>query len=392
MTDRDGSPSATWLQVAALRLDRQHLDERTTPDRLVDVVRELVGIHAQVMSSAELQVAARIDGLRASDVREALWERRSLAKVWAFRQTLHLLAPDDLIDFVAAAPSLERWHSAAWLRYFGMKEAEVEALIEAVGASLSERPMTRTQLVDAVTARIGKPALAEAMLTGWGTFLAPAAQRGHLIFGPSEGRNVAFVSPSAWLGRRVERGAGGAAEADDALGRLVFRYLAAFPGASREMIARWWGGGRITAVNRAMKRTPDELSEIDVEGTTGWLRRADLPALRAAESPRGVRLLPGFDPFVNELPRRTEALLAVANHDRVHRTAGWVTPVVLVDGRVAGTWEIGGGQDGTVEVQPFERWRGGAKSELTSEVDRIAAFLDRPLKASVAAPLPSTDG
>src|SRR5206468_811152 len=100
--------TTTWSRVLALRLARHHLAERTTPDRLVDVVGEMVGLHAQVMSAAELQAAARIDGLRPADVRDALWERRSLVKTWAFRQTLHILAADDLPDFVVAARSLER--------------------------------------------------------------------------------------------------------------------------------------------------------------------------------------------------------------------------------------------------------------------------------------------
>jgi hypothetical protein len=74
--------------------------------------------------------------------------------------------------------------------------------------------------------------------------------------------------------------------------------------------------------------------------------------------------------------------------DVVHdRTAGWVTPVVLVDGRVAGPWEIGAGRKATIEVQPFGGWRGGARKELAADVDRVAAFLGRPLQVSVAAPL-----
>src|SRR5690349_18208117 len=40
----------SWPSVLALRLARHHLAERTTPDRLVDVVAEMVGLHAQVMS------------------------------------------------------------------------------------------------------------------------------------------------------------------------------------------------------------------------------------------------------------------------------------------------------------------------------------------------------
>jgi hypothetical protein len=96
-----------------------------------------------------------------------------------------------------------------------------------------------------------------------------------------------------------------------------------------------------------------------------------------------VRLLPGFDPFTNELPRRVEAAMPVEHHERVHRTAGWVTPIVVVDGRIAGTWEIGGSATrGVVEVQPWDRWPGRARKELAAEVARIATFLDRPLKVA----------
>jgi hypothetical protein len=336
------------------------------------------------MSAAELQLAARVDGLRRDAVRDLLWEQRRLVKVWAFRQTLHLLTPDDLAEFVVAARSLERWHTPAWLRYFVLTEAEIERLIDAIGEVLSERPMTRAAVAAAVAQRLRKPALIEAMSTGWGTFLAPAAQRGKLVFGPSEGRNVAFVSPSAWLRRPIDW-VDDTAVADAALGRLILRYLAVFPGATKEMIARWWGGGRMSAINRALKHIAAEVEDVDVEGARGLVRRVDVGALTATEPLRGVRLLPGFDPFTNELPRRVDTVLPDSRHALVHRTAGWVTPIVVVDGRVAGTWEIDGGKaGGDVAVAAFDRWRGGVRKELTAEVDRFAAFLDRPLSLSIA--------
>jgi hypothetical protein len=337
------------------------------------------------MSSAELQAAARIDGLRPADVRGALWERRTIVKTWAFRQTLHLLTAVDLAEFVVAARSLERWHTPAWLRYFQMTEEGVDEVLQAIGDVLGDRPMTRVQVVDAVVLRVRRPHLRQSMLTGWGTFLGPAAQRGRLVFGPSEGRNVAFVDPSEWLGRSIAPEPDPAA-ADAALGRLIVRYLAVFPGSSREMIARWWGGGRLAAVTRALKVLPDPVVTVNVEGTRGLVLEADVGALDALSPEHPARLLPGFDPFTNELPRRVGSVLSPANHDRVHRIAGWVTPIVVVDGRVAGTWEIenGKGGAGTVVVRPFGRWRGGARMELAPEVDRIAAFLDRPLRIEVA--------
>ena len=205
------------------------------------------------------------------------------------------------------------------------------AIIAAVGEVLTAKPMTRADLVDAVLDRVERPDLREGMLTGWGTFLAPAAQRGHLLSGPSGGRNVAFVSPSAWLGRPIEPDLDDPDVADKALGRLIARYLAVFPGASREMIGRWSGGGRMGIINRAIALSPVMLAEVDVEGTRGLVREADVRALEAASPTQGVRLIPGFDPFTNELPRRTPAVLGEDRHDEVHGTAGWVTPIVVVD-------------------------------------------------------------
>jgi hypothetical protein len=154
------------------------------------------------------------------------------------------------------------------------------------------------------------------------------------------------------------------------------------------MIARWWGGGRRTGVSRALARVDTSFAEIDVEGTRGLVHQADLDALAAVAPTHAARLLPGFDPFTNELPRRVDSVLIPANHDRVHRIAGWVTPIIVIDGRVAGTWEIENGKAGagTVVVRPFQRWRGGARPELEAEVERIVEFLDRPLRLEIGKP------
>jgi hypothetical protein len=167
---------------------------------------------------------------------------------------------------------------------------------------------------------------------------------------------------------------------------MIGRFLAAFPGSSRDMIARWWGAARTRIVAEAVKRVPVELAPVDVDGVPTWVRRADLPELERQEPFRGVRLLPGFDPFTNELPRRVESVLPVAHHDDVYRTAGWVTPLVLVDGRIRGTWEIAGSpRRGVVKLVRWRSWRREATRELEAEVDRVAAFLDRRLAIEVSA-------
>jgi hypothetical protein len=372
---------ATWSQVAALRLARQHLVERLPAARMLDVVREHVGIQAQVMSLAELQLNARLDGLRPSDVRDALWTKRTLVKTWAMRGTLHLIASDDLASFVAAAPTRGQWGGPAWLKYFDVTTDELDTIFATVEKALTAEPMTRAELVDAVSDATGRPALAAKLQSGWGSFLKPASHSGALVFGPDRGRNVTFVDPEEWLGRKVRR-APDAEPPQRALGRLVERFLRQFPGADQPGVGRWWGG---RATMRPVLADLD-VTTIDVEGTKGLALAEDVDALAATKPFVGVRLLPGFDAYVNDLPRRVDALLPVDRHDDVHRVAGWVSPVVIVDGRVAGTWELASGKRGRLEVTPFASWRGGVKKELAAEANRIAAFLDRPLTVEVLRP------
>jgi hypothetical protein len=369
--------ATTWSTVAALRLARQHLVDRLPADRLLDVVTEHVGIQAQVMSLAELQLNARLDGLRRDDIRDALWTKRSLVKTWAMRGTLHLIASRDLASFVAAAPTRGMATTAAWLKYFEVTKEELDTIFRTVDATLDGRPRTRAELIDAVRGATNRPDLAAKLQSGWGSFLKPSAARGTLVFGPDRGRNVTFVDPEDWLGKRVRAAGPRRPDQNEALGRLVGRFLHLFPGADLPGIGRWWGS-RYT-MRKAIESAGLDLVDVDIEGTAGLVHRSDAAVLTKTKPFVGVRLLPGFDAYVNDLPRRVEPLMPVDRHADVHRVAGWVSPVVVVDGRVAGTWELTVGKRGGMTVNPFGRWRGGARAEIGAEADRIAAFLDRPL-------------
>jgi hypothetical protein len=122
----------TWEQALAWRLRRHHLVERVAPDRLVEVTAELCGLHAQLTSSAELTLWARVDGLERGAIDDALWRRRSLVKLWAMRGTLHLLPAHELGTWIAALST-----------YTGRGMTGLYAntkLDEAIGRALDGRP------------------------------------------------------------------------------------------------------------------------------------------------------------------------------------------------------------------------------------------------------------
>ena len=144
--------STTWRQVLTLRLARQQLLNAPAP---ASCSRSRDGWSG----STPRRRAARAPGRgadrrpRAGRRRRGALDERPLVKTWAFRQTLHLLAADDVAAFVRAARSLERWHRPAWQRYFEMTEAQIDGVIAAIGDILGAEPKTRVQIVDAVVER-----------------------------------------------------------------------------------------------------------------------------------------------------------------------------------------------------------------------------------------------
>ncbi len=365
-------------KVLGFRLRRHRLDRRAPPGSLVEVTRDLCGVHAQLAASAELALWARVDGLARDDVRAALEDERTLVKTWAMRGTLHLLTADDLPLFVAVLGPNWDDPGGAWLRGFGVTREQYDAILTGVPRALGARPKTREQLADRL-GEIGGPDLREKLLSGWGALLKPSARRGDLAFGPNRGRNVTFVRPDRWLGRPPRR-----VDRDEAQREIVRRFLAVYGPANADDLRRWLGMS-VAALKRMLRAVEDELVEVDVDGSPASLLAADLSELKAAPRPKSVRLLPAFDPYV--VGFRPRSLLVDPEHEaRIFRPQAWFSPVVLVDGRAAGIWERerkGGRLE--VRIEPFARLSAATRRAVAEESDRLGEFLDAPAELSVAA-------
>lgn len=365
-----------WPQALAWRV-RQQLLADVLPD-VVEVARAVAGVQAQVTSSSEQGIWLR-SGLPPAVARDALWKQRSMVKTWAMRGTLHWLPADEYPMWVAALRDKERnlKRGAAWERYHGMSEAQLLLITDAVGHVIGKAPMTREELAVAAGEASGDPALAGAVRASFGgTVLKTAAAEGLLCFGPDRGRNVTFVDPKAWLEGEWHEPAAG-----DAKAAVVSRFLRAYGPATTADLARWWGVPPADG-KRLLKLVAGEVEEVDVEGEPGYMLATEADAM-AASAPlrRHVRLLPAFDTYVLAPHSHRPHAWPPGHHDRISRAAGWITPTVLVDGRVVGVWDPvrrGGGV--TVEVEALEP----LSRPLRAEVERAARGYEVPLGAEIS--------
>jgi hypothetical protein len=357
----------SWDQVLAFRLERQFLTERALPGSLLSVASALCGVHAQVASSAELALWARVEGLEQGAVRRALEDERTLVKTWTIRDTVHLVSADDLALYVAVLRPLPEGPGDGWMRQRGITREQYHAIIENVPRALDGVPRTRESLADRLVELAG-PDVREAALTSWGGVLKVSAHLGDLCFGPSRGRNVTFVRPDSWLSRTLR-----AMDPDRARREFTRRFLGTYGVASYDDLYRWLENSRIA--KELLQASRNELVEVEVEGRPAWAHERDIDAMAARQRPRGVQLLPAFDPYLVG-PRPREAFLPSQLMPRVFRPQGRITPVVLVDGRAAGVWshELRRGRL-EVEVEPFAELRTKVRKALALEVERLAAFV-----------------
>jgi hypothetical protein len=362
--------SLTWPEVLAWRPTRQHLDRRAPREEALEVVSRVCGLHAQVMSSAELTLWARVDDLEPDAVQKALWEERSLVKTWAMRGTLHLLPATELPMWVGAQGVLKpRYHTPSWLRYFGLTREEAEALMAAIPEALADRMLTREELAQEVGRLVGSEELGGKLRDGFGALLKPAAFRGHLLFAPSVGQNVRFARPDRWLGEWEP------VEAEEAAREVTRRYLATYGPATREEFARWFGTSSPAQAGRLIESLGEDVASVEIEGSQAWMFAEHLPEVEAAEPSGVVRLLPAFDHYVVAAPRDREAVLPKALKSRVYRAQGWLSPVLLVDGRMEGVWRHERkGSRLMVKVEPFAEQPGWVRLATEEEAERLARF------------------
>jgi hypothetical protein len=368
--------SLTWKEVWGRRLARHALLAPRPKEELVEVVRDVCGIHAQVMPAAELSIGIRTIGVTRQDVQAELWQRRRLVKAHGPRGTVHLFPADELSLWIAALRANPQPNEARRLAEMGLEMEQVEVIVAAIGEALDGRRLTREELGQEVARRVGSwatDAVSPAFGGKWPRWLmalGAAANRGLLCFGPNEGQRVTFVRPDQWLGHSLVE-----LDGTEALLEVLRRYLSTYGPVTHHEFARWFAmpPGRALALTRQLA---GELEEVDVEGHRAWLPGAG--ATDAYPPVEGVvRLLPHFDCYLIGCHPRDRLVPATWAKRVLTRGSIGNLPLVLVDGVVAGLWQQQRrGQRLEIRVEVFQPLDPQQHQQLLVAVARVGEILE----------------
>jgi hypothetical protein len=343
---------------------RQFLDPRTKR-AASEIVARLCGVQAQVWSAAETAVALRQSAPDRSSV-DRDFADRSLMKTWAMRGTLHLLKPSEAGAYLSLMESTGFWLKPSWQRVSGVTPRQIDELTEKVAAVLDGAVLTRDQLVTQVVADKRFTGMEDRLRSGWGQVLKPLAWRGVLCHGPNQGNKITFTRPASQYPSWGER-----PKPDEAAPAVIQAYLGAYGPATPEVFDRWLS---LNSTSKPRLRQwfadlGDKLTEVDVEGRRALMVTEHMDELADIPAYEGIRLLGGFDQYILGPGTRDELLLPKHHRAAVSRTSGWISPIVVVSGRVVGVWEV---RDHEIVVTPFPDGERLPQTDLEKEAAHVA--------------------
>ena len=338
-------------------LARQLLLDRADLPAL-DAVTHLCGLQAQEPQEPFVGLWSRLHAFHPSALSNLLTQR-SVVRTHLMRRTVHLLTAADVLAWRARHDTMLRQ------RVVGTYRRELDGVdldeIAAAGrkAMADDEPRSMTELARAVAHRWPAPgprALGELLVAA----LIPMVQL------PPRGlwRTKAGVRNrmlSSWLGREIDPPS---PDGSDPAGQaLVRRYLAAFGPAASADLRAWCGLAGLPAAVSAIR---EELVSFRDERGRELLDLPDAPR-PDPDTPAPVRFLPAFDNAILGYHDRSRI---IDDHHRGLSVAG--ERVVLVDGRVAATWNI---KNETVIVSPLRRFNRTDRTAVAEQGRALASFL-----------------
>jgi len=369
-TKTSGEIPFTSEQIHAFRLRRHHLLDPSAKD-LVTICRDVCGVQAQIMSAAKLQLWARNHAITPAAVNDALWKTRTLVKTSLMRQTLHLVTTEDFPLYIAANRSTRVNSTFSIMARFKITREEADALSNLIVEALKAGPLPRAAITAAVRPRVSKRV--RAWMDKVFSIVRLPVFEGRVCYGHGEGNETTLVRTDQWLPAQTQM------DEVKAQKELLCRYLRAYGPATHHDFAHW------SLISMAEVKALRQLVEAEVADYDGVLvLREDVKALQSASfSQSSVHLLPYFDVYLLA-HRLKEHFLKPRFYKRVYRNQGWISPVVLVNGEIAGIWSYKLSRKALeVEIELFARVDSHARKQIRERAAELADLFQCPLAFSV---------
>ena len=347
------------MELTARALNRALLERQLLLRRhfisVESAVHRLVGLQAQEPLAPYVGLWSRVADFDPAEL-SRMTEERAVVRGTLMRCTVHLTTADDFLMLRPALQGVMERGFAASPFARQIEGVPLDELLAAGRALLDAGPRTNAELKRALGDR-WPDADAESLAYAI-RYLVPVVQLPPRGLWPTRkgAHRVAVTTVERWLDRPP------AGDVDE----TILRYQAAFGPATTADIAAWSG---LVGVRDVVERLRPRLRTLyDDRGRELF----DVPdgRLTDPDTPAPPRFLPPFD---NVLIAYKDRSRVIPDEYRTRVVNDLGTPMLLVDGLVAGSWNV---TDGELSVEPFAPLSDDDAAAVEEEGERLVAFLN----------------
>lgn len=371
----------TREQAIRFRVDVHGLRERSSKASL-ERCAGLTGLHDNPEGSALSALGARLEDLDPEMYQRALYEEKTLVRLWGMRGAPYVVPTRDAHVFTTGALPEDDESLATMLTgdMSRLQDAGVSAreafksAVEGVEAVL-DRPMRKRDLSEALHGHLPR------QLEPWcdscqanhipDGLLRIVGLTGRIVFGPRVEGSPALVRTRDWFGRDFRH-----EDAADPRITLARRFLRRYGTAAHTHFATWTNLAAADA-RRTWDRLRDEMEPVDLDGKRSWTLKENADSLRDSPRATGARFLPPNDPFLAQRDRDT--LLPLRELQRTVWRAVSNPGVLLLDGEPRGTWRARAKpRELQISLEPWGPIPSPRRAELRKEAAVVARLRGRP--------------
>lgn len=342
-------------------LDNLFASGGTGKKSVLEVAERLVGLHAKRPQTPYLSLFARDPDFSPGELDTALYRDRTLLRAHCMRGTVHMLPLSQYRTVLeATAGQLDGMYRRAFdgLDDKAAIEESVLKLIRARG------PMTRAEVAAALPMAVDERDLYR--------LVNELCTRGVLVKSGVSGPWRSSVYYYEFLDRWQPSIPPGPGNVEASRAELLSWYLAAYAPATMKDLS-WWSGFSQAQVKKALAESDRPVKRVRFQALDdeALIYADELERLQSWTPPREpqVTLLPSFDPYVIAYIDRGRYINGKFYEKVFKGVSGIIEPVVLVDGRIVGTWKYTAAAGGTLPLGLFE---GESKSSVKRRIDRAA--------------------
>lgn len=329
-------------EINSFLLKKQHLSSEAKIQNILQVTKDIWGLHATNASTPYLSLFNRAINFRKESLDRELQEKR-LVKIRCVRKTLHIVPKENVSAVFSATKESIQINSEKYYKFMGVAESEYEAASKSILELLGSNGMNASEIKKELHSEINLSPIINYM-----------CDLGILVRGLPKGGWKSNTHTYYRMDKYLPDINLSEYSQDEARKIVVSQYLSSFGPLTLTDIS-WWTGFPKTEIKKIL----DSLSGIEYVNISGLgehiIFKNDLNQLKNIKENNNpqINLLPALDPYIMGYKER-DRYLDKDYFNFIFDRSGSGTTTIVNNGKIIGVWDFEENPSPVVKIFMFE--------------------------------------